>query len=144
MFAHSYSSRQARTCWRNIVRSAKQYSHQMMTEGHSRELLISESDWKSITSGRSRSSKTTRTRSRWSWFQELPGLDARLSADNDGRGSPKLADISWSGNLVRCCADSWTSGHSACSGGGLKAYERKMDMAATVLCGFCPPFCTVL
>jgi len=32
----------------------------MMTEGHSGELLISESDWKSVPSGRSRRSKTTR------------------------------------------------------------------------------------
>ena len=32
-----------------------------MMEGHSRELLVSESDWKSVPSGRSRSSKTTRT-----------------------------------------------------------------------------------
>ena len=34
---------------------------QMMTEGHSGELLVSESDWNSVPSGRSRSSKTTRT-----------------------------------------------------------------------------------
>jgi len=31
-------------------------------------------------------------RSGRSWLQEVPGLDARLSADNNGRGSPKLAD----------------------------------------------------
>ena len=61
MFAHSYSSRQSRVCWCNIVRSAKQYSLQMMTEGHSGKLLVSESDWKSVPSWRSRSSKTTRT-----------------------------------------------------------------------------------
>ena len=42
MFAHSYSSRQSRVCWWNSVRSAKQYSLQMMTEGHSGELLVSE------------------------------------------------------------------------------------------------------
>ena len=59
MLAHSYSSRQSPMCF--IVRSAKQYSPQMMTEGHGGELLVSESDWKSGPSGRSRNSKTTRT-----------------------------------------------------------------------------------
>ena len=44
MFAHS---RQSRVCWRNVVRSARQYCLQMMTEGHSGELLVLESDWKS-------------------------------------------------------------------------------------------------
>jgi len=33
-----------------------------MTEGHGGELLVSESDWKSVPSGRSRSSKTMRTK----------------------------------------------------------------------------------
>jgi len=42
------------------IRSAKQYSLQMMTEGHSGDLLVSESDWKTVPSGRSRSSKTIR------------------------------------------------------------------------------------
>ena len=61
MFAHSYSSGQSRVCWWNIVRSAKQYSFQMMTKGHSGESPVSDSDWKSVRSGRSRSGKTTRT-----------------------------------------------------------------------------------
>ena len=38
-------------------------------------------------------------RSGRSWLQELPGHDKRLSADNDGRGSPKLAD-----QVTRCDA----------------------------------------
>jgi len=33
----------------------------MMTEGHCGELLVSKSDWKGVPSGRSGSSKTTRT-----------------------------------------------------------------------------------
>ena len=53
-------------------------------------------------------------RSGRSWLQGLPGNDARSSADNDGRGPPKLADTWWFGNSVRRCSDSWTSGHSAC------------------------------
>ena len=114
MFAHSYSSGQSRVCWWNIVRSAKQYSFQTMTEGHSGESPVSDSDWKSVRSGRIPQRQNYEDRSGRSWLQELPGHDERLSADNDGRGSPKLADTWWSGNPVRRCADSWTSGHSAC------------------------------
>jgi len=49
-------------------------------------------------------------RSGRSWLQELPGHDARLSADNDGRGSPKLADPWWSGaSLIHGSLDGCTS-----------------------------------
>jgi len=48
MFAHSYSSRLSRVCWRNVVRSARQYClFRWWRKDTARELLVSESDWKS-------------------------------------------------------------------------------------------------
>ena len=72
--------------------------------------------WQSVPSRWCCNSKATRTAADTakSWLVER-GRDVRLSADSDGQGSPRLADTSRSGNLVRDCTKSWTWAHPVCS-----------------------------
>ena len=68
----------------------------MMTEGHGGELLVSESDWKSVPSGWSRSSKTTKTEA------VGPGWETRERGTIAQRGGEGRRE--WNGRESLCGA----------------------------------------